>query len=66
MNADWLVERGAALRVDDERLAADLGPAIRNLLLDRPRLAAMSDRMAALARPDATRTLARHLCAMAA
>jgi UDP-N-acetylglucosamine--N-acetylmuramyl-(pentapeptide) pyrophosphoryl-undecaprenol N-acetylglucosamine transferase len=65
VNADWLVGRGAAVRLDDERLGEDLGATISGLLRDRPRLTAMAARMAALARPDATRQLARQLYELA-
>jgi undecaprenyldiphospho-muramoylpentapeptide beta-N-acetylglucosaminyltransferase len=45
VNADHLVNKGAALRVDDERLADSLLPTILSLLDDRARL----DRMSAAA-----------------
>ncbi len=32
VNADWLAERGAAIRLDEDRLAAELLPMIRDLL----------------------------------
>jgi UDP-N-acetylglucosamine--N-acetylmuramyl-(pentapeptide) pyrophosphoryl-undecaprenol N-acetylglucosamine transferase len=65
VNANWLVERGAAVLLDDERLSSDLAPTIVRLLRDRPVLARMSERMAALARPDAAAELAETVCALA-
>ena len=65
VNADWLAGQGAAVRIDDERLSEDLGATVRALLCDRPGLAAMAGRMAALARPHAAQQLAGHLCEMA-
>jgi len=61
VNADWLVERGAAVRLDDERLAAELLPTLRRLLGDRAGLGDMAARMRALARPDAATRLAQEL-----
>lgn len=37
-NADYLVAHGAAVRVDDEKMAADLLPTLRDLLQDEQRL----------------------------
>ena len=65
VNADWLVDRGAAVRLDDERLAEELGPTISDLLQNRAALAEMAQRMAALARSDAAVQLAASLCALA-
>lgn len=65
VNADWLVERGAAVRLDDERLFDELEPTIDGLLQNRPVLTRMAERMAALARPDAAAQLAATLCALA-
>jgi UDP-N-acetylglucosamine--N-acetylmuramyl-(pentapeptide) pyrophosphoryl-undecaprenol N-acetylglucosamine transferase len=58
-NAAWMAEAGAATVVEDAemsaaRLAAELGA----LLGDEARLAAMSAASAALAKPDAARTIA--------
>jgi UDP-N-acetylglucosamine--N-acetylmuramyl-(pentapeptide) pyrophosphoryl-undecaprenol N-acetylglucosamine transferase len=66
VNADWLARRGAAIRLDDDRLPEELGPTVLGLLGDRRRLASMAEEMSSLARPDATGQLARHLCEMAA
>jgi len=65
VNADWLVGRGAAVRLDDEQLPGELLPTLRRLLKDRGRLSDMRERMRALARPDAATRLAAELCALA-
>ena len=65
VNADWLVGRGAAVRLDDERLADELLPTVRRLLNDRAALVKMSERMRTLARPDAAARLAGELLALA-
>jgi len=61
VNAEWLSGRGAAVQLDDERLPEELLPTVRRLLGDRPALAEMSERMKALARPDAASRLAEEL-----
>jgi len=65
VNADWLVERGAAVRLDDQRLAAELLPTLRRLLKDRAGLKSLAAHMQALARPDAATRLARELGGLA-
>jgi UDP-N-acetylglucosamine--N-acetylmuramyl-(pentapeptide) pyrophosphoryl-undecaprenol N-acetylglucosamine transferase len=65
VNADWLVERRAAVRLDDERLAGELLPTLRRLLGDPARLGDMAERMRALARPDAAMRLAAELRTLA-
>jgi UDP-N-acetylglucosamine--N-acetylmuramyl-(pentapeptide) pyrophosphoryl-undecaprenol N-acetylglucosamine transferase len=65
VNADWLAERGAAVRMNDQRLAQELLPTLRRLLEDRAALAQMSHRMRTLARPDAAELLAAELQALA-
>ena len=64
-NAEWLAGRGAAVVLDDERLAEELLPALHRLLNDRASLAEMAERMRALARPDAAMQLAQELCQLA-
>lgn len=59
VNADYLASRGAAIRLDDTRLADDLLPTLRNLFADPARLAAMRDAMAALKRSDGAEAIAR-------
>ncbi len=65
VNADWLVERGAAVRLDDECLADDLLPTIRDLLEDPARLDAMRDAASALKRSDGAQNIARLLAGTA-
>jgi UDP-N-acetylglucosamine--N-acetylmuramyl-(pentapeptide) pyrophosphoryl-undecaprenol N-acetylglucosamine transferase len=71
-NADYLVRRGAALKVrDDEMLGGgrpDTSPLYRNLLRlieDPNERATMSERSIALAQPDAAQRLANLLLALA-
>jgi undecaprenyldiphospho-muramoylpentapeptide beta-N-acetylglucosaminyltransferase len=61
VNADWLVERGAAIRLDEDRLAAELLPLIRDLLDDPARLESMRAAMAALKHSDGAENIARLL-----
>jgi UDP-N-acetylglucosamine--N-acetylmuramyl-(pentapeptide) pyrophosphoryl-undecaprenol N-acetylglucosamine transferase len=61
INADWLVERGAAVRLDDDRLATELLPTIRSLLNDPGRLESMRAAAAALKRSDGAENIARLL-----
>jgi len=63
VNADWLAERGAAIRLDDERLGEDLLPTLRALLNDAGRLAAMAAAARSLARPNAADSIARAVLA---
>ena len=65
VNADWLAERGAAVRLDDDRMGAELLPTIRVLLGDETRLNAMRDCTRALARPDGASRLAEALVHLA-
>ena len=64
VNAEWLVERGAAVQLDDDRLSEDLLPTIGRVLSDRAALMEMSGRMRSLARPGAARRLADELAAL--
>jgi UDP-N-acetylglucosamine--N-acetylmuramyl-(pentapeptide) pyrophosphoryl-undecaprenol N-acetylglucosamine transferase len=65
VNADYLADRGAAIRMDDERMQQDLLPAIRSLLDDAERLSQMRAKSAALAQPDAAERLAVELAHLA-
>ena len=58
VNADYLVARGAAIRLNDEDLAGGLYPALDRLLNDDAARAQMRARAQALARPDAAARLA--------
>jgi UDP-N-acetylglucosamine--N-acetylmuramyl-(pentapeptide) pyrophosphoryl-undecaprenol N-acetylglucosamine transferase len=58
-NAEYLVERGAALMfAQDERLAANLARALRELAADPPRRLAMAEAARAIALPDAAEKVA--------
>lgn len=61
VNADYLADRGAAVRLNNEDLAEQLLPTVRALLHDPARLAAMSAAAKALDRPDAAQQLAHLL-----
>ncbi len=63
-NADYLSERGAAVRLDEERVAGELLPLIQTLLGDSARLASMCSSAAALAQPDGAANLARTLAGL--
>ncbi|HRE49371.1 MAG TPA: UDP-N-acetylglucosamine--N-acetylmuramyl-(pentapeptide) pyrophosphoryl-undecaprenol N-acetylglucosamine transferase [Aggregatilineales bacterium] len=61
VNADWLAARGAAIRLDDERLAAELLPTLRALLDDSERLREMSKAARALAGANAAERIAERI-----
>jgi UDP-N-acetylglucosamine--N-acetylmuramyl-(pentapeptide) pyrophosphoryl-undecaprenol N-acetylglucosamine transferase len=58
VNADYLAERGAAVRLNDEEMGQRLWPTIESLLGDDERLEEMSKSARALAQPDAAARLA--------
>ncbi|MEY4222273.1 MAG: UDP-N-acetylglucosamine--N-acetylmuramyl-(pentapeptide) pyrophosphoryl-undecaprenol, partial [Chloroflexota bacterium] len=60
-NADAMVARGAAVRLDDENVAAELLPQILGLVGDVPRLAALRSNAFKLAQPAAAESLANAL-----
>jgi UDP-N-acetylglucosamine--N-acetylmuramyl-(pentapeptide) pyrophosphoryl-undecaprenol N-acetylglucosamine transferase len=66
VNADYLVTRGAAIRLDDEMLSATLVTAIEDVLNDDERRRAMSAAARSLAQPDPAQALAQTLQQMAA
>jgi len=61
LNADYLVSRGAALKIADADMREKLLPVILELLNDEEALAVMSERAQALARPDAAQRIAQEL-----
>lgn len=65
VNADYLVDRGAAVQLTDETLHETLLPTVRGLLANRSRLEGMGRAAAALDKPDAARNLARLILAEA-
>ncbi len=58
VNAGYLVERGAALLIEDAQMTADLYPEVQKLYRNPERLQHMRDAMQSLARPQAARHLA--------
>ncbi len=61
LNADYLVSRGAAVKIADADMGEKLWPTILELLNDEVALAEMSERAWALARPDAAQRIAQEL-----
>lgn len=53
VNADYLVERGAARIIPDDELDQRLKPIVFDLIRDRDRLISMREKMKSLAQPDA-------------
>jgi UDP-N-acetylglucosamine--N-acetylmuramyl-(pentapeptide) pyrophosphoryl-undecaprenol N-acetylglucosamine transferase len=58
VNADFLADRGAAVRLDDESLPEKLLPLVQELLRDGQRLEAMAAAARALDRPQAAEAIA--------
>lgn len=65
VNADYLVARGAAVRVNDEELEMKLKATVRALLADEARLRQMRQAASAAAQPDAARRIAQELVTLA-
>lgn len=65
VNARYLESRGAAQIVQDEDLAAELGPVVKSLLADPEKRQAMSAAMRRLARPGADAEIAALLVKLA-
>jgi UDP-N-acetylglucosamine--N-acetylmuramyl-(pentapeptide) pyrophosphoryl-undecaprenol N-acetylglucosamine transferase len=65
VNADYLAERGAAVRLDDETMEQRMLPLIRAILGDADRLAQMRDCAQALAQPNGASRLAAELTQLA-
>jgi UDP-N-acetylglucosamine--N-acetylmuramyl-(pentapeptide) pyrophosphoryl-undecaprenol N-acetylglucosamine transferase len=59
VNADYLVERGAAIRLDDERMETELLPLIRDLFHDPARLDTMRAAALSLREPNGAENIAR-------
>ncbi len=64
VNADYLVDRGAAIQLADEELNVRLWPALVELLDDEESLNAMSQASRALAMPNASRAIAEEILAV--
>ena len=65
VNADWLAAHGAAVRLDNDRLATDLLPTVRAILNDPARLDAMRSAARALAGGDVAGAIADQVVALA-
>ena len=65
VNADYLADRGAGIRLNDEAMGEQLGPLLLELLQDKERLAAMSAAAKALDIPDAPARIAQVLLDLA-
>jgi UDP-N-acetylglucosamine--N-acetylmuramyl-(pentapeptide) pyrophosphoryl-undecaprenol N-acetylglucosamine transferase len=61
VNADYLVKRGAAITITDEKLSEQLLPEVMKLMNDNDRLKKMSSAAKALDKPDSTSQLAKIL-----
>ena len=62
-NADYMVQRGAARKLDDESLAhGALGAVVEELMSDREQRQAMAQSARELAKPDAARAIVDELC----
>lgn len=64
-NADYLVSRGAAMRLDDDKLDEQLAPTVKELLLDDERLRQMAAAARALRHPNAAANIAALLTELA-
>ena len=60
-NANYLVEAGAAIAIEDTDLGTNLVPTVLDLLADRNRRAGMRQAARGLARPDAAQRIAQTL-----
>lgn len=61
VNADWLAERGAGIRLNDENMKTELLPTIQSLIRDREKLARMREESGKLARVDSADHIAAKL-----
>jgi UDP-N-acetylglucosamine--N-acetylmuramyl-(pentapeptide) pyrophosphoryl-undecaprenol N-acetylglucosamine transferase len=66
VNASYLVNRGAALLLEDEKLKDELLNTIQSLFADQPRLKGMKQAMQSLAKPNAAEHIANLALEMAA
>ncbi len=64
INADYLAQRGAAVVLRDDALAQELFPAVKALLDNPAKLAAMRAAMRSLAQPQAAQAIAAQLLAL--
>lgn len=65
VNADWLADRGAALVLRDEDLAAKMTNVIRDVMQNTDKRDEMAKAAHALSRPQSAQVIAQHLIALA-
>jgi UDP-N-acetylglucosamine--N-acetylmuramyl-(pentapeptide) pyrophosphoryl-undecaprenol N-acetylglucosamine transferase len=65
VNAEYLVQRGAALMIEDQNMERDLLGMVRQLLGEPARLAQMRQRASSLAQPEGAWNVARELLRLA-
>ena len=65
VNADYLVDRGAAILLEDQKLMSDLWQTVEGLMQDPAKLLGMSNAMRALRHPEAAQNIAELLYEMA-
>lgn len=61
VNADWLVARQAAIRLDEPEMAQKLVPLVKSLFGDPTRLEALKQGLAKIARTDGAENIAKQL-----
>ena len=61
VNADFLVAHGAAVLMEDDKMASQLKDTLRNLMRDKENRAKMGQAMRALAHPDAAARIAKQM-----
>jgi UDP-N-acetylglucosamine--N-acetylmuramyl-(pentapeptide) pyrophosphoryl-undecaprenol N-acetylglucosamine transferase len=66
VNAQYLVDRGAAVIMEDAKIAEELVSMVRQLLSDPARLGAMRQALLAMSGRDGAREIARLLCSVGA
>ena len=64
VNADYLVQHGAAVILEDDKLSDQLLPVAKNLLGQKDKLAAMRTAMTRLSHPEAAAEIGRQLLAL--
>ena len=64
VNADYLIQNGAAIMLEDERLSDQLMPIVKDLLSHSQKLASMHAAMQRLSHPEAAEEIGRQLLAL--
>ncbi len=65
VNAEWLAQRGAAVVMEDEKMATELLPTIQELMQDDAKWRTMRDAARALAKPEGTENVTGALLRLA-